>query len=250
MTCQHHEYLQLHHLSKTYGTHHAVRCLDLLVPRGAFVAFVGPSGCGKTTLLRLIAGLETPDSGAIRLAGRDITATPPGKRDVAMVFQDYALYPHLSAFENIAFPLKVRKTPKRDIRTSVESLAETLGIGDLLNRKPSQLSGGQQQRVAIGRALIRSPALLLMDEPLSNLDAPLRLQMRRELSRLHRERGTTVLYVTHDPIEALSLATIIVVMDKGRIVQVGTPQETLTRPEGTFLKEFLDETAEFFSMHP
>lgn len=247
MTPQNDTFLEISGLSKTYGHRTVLYPTDLSVSEGAFVALVGPSGCGKSTFLRLVAGLDAPTSGSIHLAGQDITAQEPGKRNVAMVFQDYALYPHLTAYENIAFPLKVRKTPRREIRRTVEGLGALLGLGEALGRRPAQLSGGQQQRVAIGRALARDPALLLMDEPLSNLDAPLRLQMRREFSRLHQERSTTILYVTHDPIEALSLATIVAVMEEGRIVQSGAPKDILASPAGSFLRESIDDLENFFS---
>ncbi len=247
MTSHNDAFLEISGLSKTYGHRTVLYPTDLSVSKGAFVALVGPSGCGKSTFLRLVAGLDAPTSGSIRLAGRDLTAQELGERNVAMVFQDYALYPHLTAYDNIAFPLKVRKAPRREIRRTVEDLGSLLGLGEALGRKPAQLSGGQQQRVAIGRALARNPALLLMDEPLSNLDAPLRLQMRRELSRLHQERGTTILYVTHDPIEALSLATIVAVMEEGRIVQFGAPEDILASPAGSFLRESIDDLEKFFS---
>lgn len=247
MTSQNEAFLEISDLSKTYGHRTVLYPTDLSVPKGAFVVLVGPSGCGKSTFLRLVAGLDAPTSGSIRLAGRDITMQEPGRRNVAMVFQDYALYPHLTAYDNIAFPLKVRKTPRREARRIVEDLGAMLGLGEALGRKPAELSGGQQQRVAIGRALARDPALLLMDEPLSNLDAPLRLQMRQEFSRLHQERGTTILYVTHDPIEALSLATIVAVMEEGRIAQSGTPKDILASPAGSFLRESIDDLGKFFS---
>ena len=235
-------YLEMTKLSKTFAHADvpAVDGLSLQAERGDFVAIIGPSGCGKSTTLRLVAGLETPDAGTVRVDGRDVTALPPSERDVAMVFQDFALYPHLSVYENIAFPLKARRTPRREVAERVRETAGLLGIEELLGRKPSQLSGGQKQRVALGRALVRKPALFLMDEPLSNLDANLRAQMRGELARLHRETGVTILYVTHDRTEARALATKAVVMDHGRVQQVGTPDDLRRHPQNAFVAGFMN----------
>lgn len=235
-------YLEMTKLSKTFAHADvpAVDGLSLQAERGDFVAIIGPSGCGKSTTLRLVAGLETPDAGTVRVDGRDVTALPPSERDVAMVFQDFALYPHLSVYENIAFPLKARRTPRREVAERVRETAGLLGIEELLGRKPSQLSGGQKQRVALGRALVRKPALFLMDEPLSNLDAHLRAQMRSELARLHRETGATILYVTHDRTEVRALATKAVVMDHGRVQQVGTPDDLRRHPQNAFVAGFMN----------
>lgn len=233
--------LELEHLDKAFdrGAVRAVRDFSLSVERGDFVVLVGSSGCGKSTVLRLAAGLEAPDAGRVLLNGRDVTRARPAERDMAMVFQDYALYPHLTAFDNIAFPLKVRKVPRGEREVRVRAVAETLGIEGILDRKPPKLSGGQQQRVAIGRALVRNPALFLMDEPLSNLDAKLRSHMRGELARLHRTLGATVLYVTHDQVEAMTLATKIVVMDEGAAQQEGSPAELYLRPRTRFVAGFI-----------
>ena len=233
--------LVLDHLGKTFdkGAVHAVRDLSLVVDQGDFVVLVGSSGCGKSTVLRLVAGLETPSTGQVILDGREVTRLGPVDRNVAMVFQDYALYPHLTVFDNIAFPLKARKIPKDERARRVRAVSETLGIGDILNRKTAKLSGGQQQRVAIGRALVREPALFLMDEPLSNLDAKLRTHMRGELAKLHRTTGATVLYVTHDQTEAMTLATKIVVMDEGVVQQIGTPTQLYLEPQTAFVAGFI-----------
>lgn len=240
--------LELEHLDKAFdkGAVRAVRDFSLTVDQGDFMVLVGSSGCGKSTILRLVAGLESPDGGRVVLDGRDVTRLRPADRNVAMVFQDYALYPHLSAFDNIAFPLKARKIPKDERARRVAAVSETLGIGDILDRTPPKLSGGQQQRVAIGRALVRDPALFLMDEPLSNLDAKLRSHMRGELARLHRSTGATMLYVTHDQTEAMTLATKIVVMDAGEVQQVGTPAELYFEPRTLFVAGFIGSPAMSF----
>lgn len=206
---------------------------------GEFFVLLGPSGCGKTTTLRIIAGLETPTSGRVYIDGEDVTDLPPKDRDVAMVFQTWALYPHMKVYDNIAFPLKIRKLPKSEIDRRVREIARLLHIEDLLDRYPRQLSGGQQQRVALARALVRKPKVWLLDEPLSNLDALLRMKMRAELKRLQREFGVTTIYVTHDQIEAMTLADRIAVMNRGRIMQIGTPHEIYNRPANTFVATFV-----------
>lgn len=233
-------FLRIENLSKCYGPTAAVQSFTLTASCDDFVVIVGPSGCGKSTVLRLVAGLTTPSSGTIWLDGQNITALKPARRDIAMVFQDYALYPHLTVAQNIAFPLKLRHVPRAQRHERVEATAQLLGITDILDRRPAQLSGGQQQRVAIGRALVREPRLFLMDEPLSNLDAHLRLTMRTEFRRLAQRLDVPILYVTHDPAEALALATKLVVMEAGGIVQAGTPAEILADPRGTFLPLFLE----------
>lgn len=232
-------YLRIDGLSKEFDGSFALRDFGLSVDEGDFVVLVGPSGCGKSTLLRLLAGLEEPSAGRVILKGQDITDEDPARRDVAMVFQDYALYPHMTVFDNIAFPLRMRRIARAEMRLRVERVAAHLAITDLLGRRPAALSGGQQQRVAIARALVREPALFLMDEPLSNLDAKLRAQMRGELARLHRETGATVVYVTHDQTEALTLATKVVVLDGGKIRQVGAPRELYDAPANTFVAGFV-----------
>ncbi len=203
---------------------------SLTIADGAFVVIVGPSGCGKSTLLRLIAGLEEPSGGTIAIGGRDVTHAAPADRGVAMVFQSYALYPHLTVGQNIAFPLTIAKRPKAEIAERVGRAAKLLDLSDLLDRRPRQLSGGQRQRVSIGRAIVRNPSVLLLDEPLSNLDAGLRVRMRHQFARLHGELGTTMVYVTHDQMEAMTLAERIVVMSNGRIEQEGAPMDLYGRP--------------------
>jgi heme ABC exporter ATP-binding subunit CcmA len=209
------------------------------VAKGEFLVILGPSGCGKTTLLRIIAGLETADSGGIHIAGKNVTELEPKARDIAMVFQNYALYPHMTVFENLAFALKIRKIPQSEIKTRVETTAELIGLSEYLNRKPKQLSGGQRQRVALGRAIIRQPALYLFDEPLSNLDAELRMRMRSELLALHRKVGGTSLYVTHDQVEALSLADRIVILNGGKQIGPEQPRVLYDTPPDTFVAGFL-----------
>jgi multiple sugar transport system ATP-binding protein len=224
--------VRLETVCKSFGKTEAVRELSLEIGDGEFVVLLGPTGAGKTTTLRLVAGLERPDAGRVAIAGRDVTAAPPAMRDVTFVFQQYSLYPHLSVFDNLAFPLRspVRRSAPAEINRKVREVARLLHIEDKLQNRATQLSGGQMQRVAIGRALIRSPAVYLMDEPLSSLDAKLRGEMRIELQRIQRELGATVLYVTHDQTEAMTLATRIGVMDRGRLVQVGTPREIYEDP--------------------
>jgi len=234
----------LDNAGKVYGSRQrGVRALDdvsLTVEDGEFLVLVGPSGCGKTTLLRLIAGLETPTEGTIRIADRIVNKISPKNRDVAMVFQDYALYPHMTVRKNIAFGLKMRKTPRREIERAVQAMADLLGLTDLLDRHPGELSGGEQQRVALGRAIVRKPNVFLFDEPLSNLDARLRLQMRAELKKLHAKLKTTTLYVTHDQEEAVVLGQRVAVMNRGRILQIGTPIEIYENPASRFVAEFID----------
>jgi multiple sugar transport system ATP-binding protein len=231
--------LKLTGLHKHYGAVHAVRGIDLEVPSGEFTVLVGPSGCGKSTLLRTIAGLEEADAGKIEIANKDVTWARPRDRDIAMVFQSYALYPYMSVFENIAFGLRARKFPLAEIDKRVKRAADMLGIGALLQRRPRELSGGQRQRVAIGRAIVRDARLFLFDEPLSNLDAQLRDEMRAEIKRLHQELKRTMIYVTHDQIEAMTLADRIVLLRDGRIEQQGAPLELFERPASQFVAAFL-----------
>ena len=217
----------------------AIDGLDLHVPDGSLFVVVGPSGCGKTTLLRLVAGLEEPSEGRILLGGEDVTDESPRDRDVAMVFQSYALYPHLTAFDNIAFGLRSRREDKREVDRRVRAVASMLGIEDVLTKRPRSLSGGQRQRVALGRAIVRDPQVFLMDEPLSDVDAKLREQMRGELSRIQRSLGATTIYVTHDQAEALQLGDLVAVLDRGALRQVGTPRALYDRPEDLFVGAFL-----------
>ena len=231
--------VQLSHIAKRFGDHEVIRDLDLHVAPGEFCVFVGPSGCGKSTLLRMIAGLEKISHGTLSIGGRDMTRVPPANRGIAMVFQSYALYPHMTVSENISFGLRMGDMPKAEIERRVASVAATLELTPLLRRRPSQLSGGQRQRVAIGRAMVREPVVFLFDEPLSNLDAALRLQTRVEILRLHRQLGATMIYVTHDQVEAMTMADKIVVLSAGRIEQVGTPLELYHRPDNLFVAGFL-----------
>ncbi len=231
--------VELKGLEKAFGAQQILQGVDLDIPDGGFVVVVGPSGCGKSTLLRLIAGLEEPTAGQLLIDGQDARGTSPAERGIAMVFQSYALYPHLDVFENMAFPLRIAKRPEAEIATAVKAAAELLGIETLLARRPRELSGGQRQRVAIGRAIVRQPRILLLDEPLSNLDAGLRAHMRLEFARLHRELKTTTIYVTHDQVEAMTLADRIVVLNAGRIEQVGTPNEIYHTPRNLFVAGFL-----------
>lgn len=231
--------LELKALCKSYGAVEAVKNLDLTIADKEFMVIVGPSGCGKTTTLRLIAGLEDLTSGDIYLDGKNISNTPPKDRDMAMVFQDYAIYPHMSVCDNVGFGLKMRKMSKADIAKRVGEAAEILNISHLLTRRPHELSGGERQRVALGRAIVRRPKVFLFDEPLANLDAALRTQMREELSRLHKELGTTFVYVTHDQIEAMTMATNITVMEKGVLQQSDTPAAVYSSPANTFVAGFI-----------
>jgi len=231
--------IRLSGVRKTFGSVVAVAGMDLHIKDGEFVAFLGPSGCGKTTTLRLISGLELPDSGTIYIGERDVTSIPPRLRDVAMVFQDYALYPHMTVHDNIGYPLKVRGTGKTDITQQVTSVAEKLQINMLLDRRPAQLSGGQQQRAALARAVVHRAQVFLFDEPLSNLDAKLRLEARAFLKYLQQDVGVTAVYVTHDQAEAMSLADRIVVMNNGHIMQIGTPHEIYRTPANTFVASFI-----------
>ena len=232
-------YLQLNNIEKYFGAQHAIKGIDLGIEKGEFVVFVGPSGCGKSTLLRLIAGLETIDKGGLELDGRDITQLNSSQRDLAMVFQSYALYPHMTVFENMSFALKLAKVAPAIIRAKVDKAAAILDLHQYLNRTPRELSGGQRQRVAIGRAIVRDPKVFLFDEPLSNLDAALRVQTRIEIAKLHRELGATTIYVTHDQVEAMTLADRVVVLRDGRIEQHGSPLELYDRPANRFVAQFI-----------
>jgi multiple sugar transport system ATP-binding protein len=229
----------LRDVRKSFDPVEVIRGVDLTVADGEFVVFVGPSGCGKSTLLRLIAGLETITAGEVMIDGQRSNDLPPAERGIAMVFQSYALYPHMSVYDNMAFALKLAHLSKGEIRTRVERAAGILQIGELLHRKPKALSGGQRQRVAIGRAIVRAPKVFLFDEPLSNLDAALRVQMRIEIARLHGELKTTIIYVTHDQVEAMTMATRIVVLNAGRVEQVGAPLELYHRPANQFVAGFI-----------
>ena len=232
-------YLELRGIEKSFGEQRVIKGVNLEIQPGEFVVFVGPSGCGKSTLLRLIAGLETTTAGSILLEGRDITNLPSSKRDLAMVFQSYALYPHMSVYENMSFALKLAKLDKQVIDDKVQNAARILNLTQYLQRTPKELSGGQRQRVAIGRAIVRAPKLFLFDEPLSNLDAALRGQTRVEIAKLHRDLGATTIYVTHDQVEAMTLADRVVVLRDGIIEQVGTPLELYDRPANQFVAQFI-----------
>ena len=231
--------LELRRISKSFGDASVIQDVDLHVADGEFCVFVGPSGCGKSTLLRLIAGLEESTSGTISIGGNDVTALQPAKRGIAMVFQSYALYPHMSVAENMGFGLKMANLPKARVKEKVQESARILQITHLLARRPKDLSGGQRQRVAIGRAIVREPSLFLFDEPLSNLDAALRVEMRLELARIKEELGTTFVYVTHDQVEAMTLADKIVVLRDGKIEQVGRPLDLYHRPANQFVAGFI-----------
>ena len=231
--------LAFRNVTKRFGDVAAVQGVTLDVAQGEFVVLVGPSGCGKTTLLRLVAGLERLTCGEILMDGRRLNDLPPRERDVAMVFQDYALYPHMSVSENIAFGLRARRTPKKKIAQQVVAVAHTLGLSPLLDRRPGELSGGQRQRVAMGRAIVRQPEVFLFDEPLSNLDAKLRVQMRGEIRRLCDRLETTVLYVTHDQVEAMTMADRIVILNEARVQQIGTPDAVYRAPANRFVAGFI-----------
>lgn len=231
--------LAIDHLKKSFGAVDVLKDISASILPGEFLVLVGPSGCGKSTLLNCIAGLDGVTSGTIRINGRDVTQLPPRDRDIAMVFQSYALYPTMSVAENIAFGMKIRRVPGTEIDAKVSNVARLLQINHLLDRRPSQLSGGQRQRVAMGRALVRDPALFLFDEPLSNLDAKLRVEMRAEIKRLHQTTHASIVYVTHDQIEAMTLATKIVVLKDGVVQQIGTPDEIYYRPANTFVADFM-----------
>jgi multiple sugar transport system ATP-binding protein len=234
-------------INKFYDAVHAVKDVNLQIRDKEFVVFVGPSGCGKTTTLRMVAGLEAISSGVISIDGQVVNDLPPMDRDIAMVFQNYALYPHMSVYDNMAFGLKMRKFPKAEIVKRVREAADILGIGEYLKRKPRQLSGGQRQRVALGRAIVRHPRVFLFDEPLSNLDAKLRVQMRVELKKLHLRLGTTAIYVTHDQVEAMTLGDRVVVMKDGLVQQVGEPLDLYNTPANRFVAGFIGSPAMNFA---
>src|SRR5262244_2430174 len=239
--------VSLRNVVKRFDDVEAVRSIDLDIPNNEFVVLVGPSGCGKSTTLRMIAGLEEVTAGEILIGGELVNDLPPKDRDIAMVFQNYALYPHMTAFENMAFGLRLRKFPKSEIRERVEDAARILDITDLLLRRPKQLSGGQRQRVAMGRAIVRHPKVFLFDEPLSNLDAKLRVQMRTEIKRVHQKVKTTTVYVTHDQVEAMTLADRVVVMNRGQVEQIGAPQELYHAPANRFVAGFIGSPAMNFA---
>jgi multiple sugar transport system ATP-binding protein len=231
------------HVTKEFGNVAAVNDLNMVIEDKEFLVFVGPSGCGKTTALRLLAGLEEITKGEIRIGDRVVNDVPPKDRDIAMVFQSYALYPHLTVYDNLAFGLKLRKTPKEEIKRRVQEAADILGIGELLTRKPRQLSGGQRQRVAVGRAIVRHPQVFLFDEPLSNLDAKLRVETRANITKLWQSLGTTFIYVTHDQIEAMTMATRIAVVNKGILQQLDTPKHLYDFPNNMFVAGFIGSPA-------
>jgi ABC-type sugar transport system ATPase subunit len=231
--------LKIQNLKKSFNSTPVINNISFEVPEGEFCILLGPSGCGKTTVLRLIAGLEQQDEGDIFIGSREVSGLTPKERDIAMVFQSYALYPHLNVYENLAFSLKIQKMPKQEIDGKVKETAELLGIRELLDRKPKELSGGQRQRVAIGRSIVRNPKLFLFDEPLSNLDAKLRGSMRVELAKLHQKLKATTIYVTHDQVEAMTLGEKIVLFEKGTIQQIGTPEEVYERPSNLFAATFI-----------
>jgi sn-glycerol 3-phosphate transport system ATP-binding protein len=235
--------VQLRDVRKSYGDLEVIHGVSIDVADGEFIVIVGPSGCGKSTLLRMVAGLEAITAGEIVIGDRIVNELEPKDRDIAMVFQNYALYPHMSVFGNMAYGLKIRGLTRNDIETRVKRAAEILELGPLLERKPRQLSGGQRQRVAMGRAIVREPAVFLFDEPLSNLDAKLRVQMRFEIQKLHRRLGTTSLYVTHDQVEAMTLAQRMIVMNAGRAEQIGTPMEVYQNPASVFVAGFIGSPA-------
>lgn len=231
--------VEIKNINKYFGSTQVLFNVDIMISDGEFVVLVGPSGCGKTTLLRMVAGLETVSKGEIVIGERMVNILRPKDRDVAMVFQNYALYPHMTTFDNMAFSLKLRKIDRKKIQKSVESVAKILGLTDLLNRYPKELSGGQRQRVAMGRSIVRKPKVFLFDEPLSNLDAKLRVLMRAEIKALHQKLQTTSIYVTHDQVEAMTMADRIVVMNEGRIIQIGKPLDVYDNPVNTFVAGFI-----------
>ena len=231
------------HITKEFGEVVAVNDLNLSIDDKEFIVLVGPSGCGKTTALRMLAGLEEITKGEVKIGERIVNDVPPKDRDIAMVFQSYALYPHMTVYDNMAFGLKLRKTPKQDIKRRVQEAAEILGIQEMLTRKPRQLSGGQRQRVALGRAIVREPKVFLFDEPLSNLDAKLRIAMRSEITKLHQRLQTTFIYVTHDQTEAMTMASRIAVINKGILQQMDTPQTLYDRPDNMFVAGFMGAPA-------
>jgi iron(III) transport system ATP-binding protein len=237
--------VKLKQIRKEFGTKCVIPALDLEIPNGAFVALLGPSGCGKTTLLRMVAGLESPTGGEVWLGDRPVyskgTTVPPEERKLGMVFQSYAVWPHMNVFENVAYPLRIRKLPAEEIRRETLRALELVHLTELQERFPHQLSGGQQQRVALARGLAMKPSVLLLDEPLSNLDARLRSEMRREIRDLHRKLGMTILYVTHDQREAFEMSTHVVVLNEGRIAQQGSPEEIKRSPAPGFVQEFLSD---------
>ena len=236
-------FLEIEKLEKRFGAVNILKGIDLDIDEGGFLVLVGPSGCGKSTLLNTIAGLESVSGGEIRIAGKRVNELHPSKRDIAMVFQSYALYPNMSVAQNISFGMEIKGVPKAEREKAIASVSETLQIGHLLDRKPSQLSGGQRQRVAMGRALVRRPQVFLFDEPLSNLDAKLRVDMRTEIKRLHQSMKRTIVYVTHDQIEAMTLATKIAVLKDGVLQQAGTPAEIYNRPDNMFVADFMGSPA-------
>ncbi|HPK31869.1 MAG TPA: sn-glycerol-3-phosphate ABC transporter ATP-binding protein UgpC [Ottowia sp.] len=235
--------IEFNNVVKRYGsgkkTNQVIHGVTAEVKDGEFVVIVGPSGCGKSTLLRMVAGLEEISGGTISIGGRVVNDLEPARRDIAMVFQNYALYPHMSVFDNMAYGLKIKKVPEAEIRARVDKAAQILELGSFLQRKPRELSGGQRQRVAMGRAIVRQPQVFLFDEPLSNLDAKLRAQTRLEIEKLHRDLGITSLFVTHDQVEAMTLAERMIVMNAGRMEQFGTPEEVYHRPQTTFVASFI-----------
>ena len=233
--------LNLQNITKSFGSSQVLQGIDLAIRDKEFVVFVGPSGCGKSTLLGIIAGLELATTGQVVIEGTDVSALAPVERGISMVFQSYALYPHLTVYENIAFPLRVQKLPEAEVKSKVAKAAEILQLNDKLHLKPGQLSGGQRQRVAIGRSIVRNPRIFLFDEPLSNLDAALRGDMRVELSQLHRDLAATMIYVTHDQIEAMTMAHRIVVLNAGRVEQFGTPMELYHHPATRFVATFIGQ---------
>ncbi|CAH0211922.1 ABC transporter ATP-binding protein [Roseomonas sp. CECT 9278] len=235
--------LDIQGVTKAFGATRVLHGIDLAIQDGEMVVIVGASGCGKSTLLRIVAGLETASTGAVLIDKVDVTPLEPADRDIAMVFQTYALYPHMTVFDNMAYGLKIRRLPKAEIAARVKEAAELLSIGQLLERKPRQLSGGQRQRVAMGRAIVRHPKLFLFDEPLSNLDAKLRVQMRAEIRRLQKRLRVTSLFVTHDQVEAMTLGDRLVVMHEGRAAQIGTPMEVWARPADTYVASFIGSPA-------